>query len=129
MAQSLERRLSRRERPRLDYLFQHGSATVARVRLGIPDAPSYSAVRALLGILEQKGHVRHREDGPRYVYEPTESRENARKSALRHMVRIFFDGSLPQAVAGLLELSDRKLSGADADQLAVLIQKARAETR
>jgi predicted transcriptional regulator len=129
MPQSLESRLSRRERQIMDYLFQHRSATVAEVMQGIPEPPTYSTVRALLRTLEGKGHVRHREDGPRYVYEPTEARENARKTALRHLVRTFFDGSATQAVSALLDLSDRKLSDADVERLAALVRKARAEGR
>lgn len=129
MPPSLASRLSRRERQIMDYLFQHRSATVADVTQGIPEPPSYSAVRALLRTLEAKGHVRHREDGPRYVYEPTEARENARRSALRHLVKTFFDGSATQAVSALLDLSDRKLDAADADRLAQLIQQAKTEGR
>ena len=113
----------------MDYLFQHRSATVADVTQGIPEPPTYSTVRALLRTLETKGHVRHREDGPRYVYEPTEARENARRSALRHLVKTFFDGSATQAVSALLDLSDRKLDAADADRLAQLIQQAKTEGR
>jgi BlaI family penicillinase repressor len=125
MPQSLENRLSRRERQIMDFLHQHRSATVAAVLAGIPEAPSYSTVRAILRTLEAKSHVRHREDGPRYVYEPTESRENARKSALRHVVRTFFDGSAAQAAAALLELSDRRLGQAEADRLSALVQRVR----
>jgi predicted transcriptional regulator len=113
----------------MDYLFQHRTATVADVMEGIPEPPSYSTVRALLRTLEMKGHARHREDGPRYVYEPTEARENARKTALRHIVKTFFDGSATQAVSALLDLSDRKLSSADVERLSALVQKARAEGR
>jgi predicted transcriptional regulator len=125
LPQSLESRLSRRERQIMDFLFQRRSATVSEVMEGIPDAPGYSAVRALLRTLETKSHVRHREDGPRYVYEPTESRENARKSALRHVVRTFFDGSAGQAAAALLELSERRLGGAEVERLSALVQRAR----
>ena len=129
MPQSLESRLSRRERQIMDFLFQHRTATVADVMQGIPEPPSYSTVRALLRTLETKGHVRHREDGPRYVYEPTEARENARRSALRHLVKTFFDGSATQAVTALLDLSERRLSAADIDRLAAVVQKAKAEGR
>lgn len=127
--QSLESRLSRRERQIMDYIFQHRTATVADVMQGISEPPSYSTVRALLRTLETKGHVRHREDGPRYVYEPTEARENARRSALRHVVKTFFDGSATQAVSALLDLSDRKLTAADVDRLATLVRDAKAEGR
>ncbi len=113
----------------MDYLFQHRSATVTDVMQGIPEPPSYSAVRALLRTLELKGHIKHREDGPRYVYFPTEARENAKRSALRHVVKTFFDGSAAQAVSALLDLSDGRLGAADADRLAELIRKAKKEGR
>lgn len=129
MPQSLESKLSRRERQIMDYLFQHRSATVADVMQGIPEPPSYSTVRALLRTLEIKGYARHREDGPRYVYEPTETHENARRSALRHMVKTFFDGSATQAVSALLDLSERRLSSADIDRLADLVKQAKKEGR
>jgi predicted transcriptional regulator len=112
----------------MDYLFQHRTATVTDVMHGIPKPPSYSTVRALLGTLETKGHVRHREDGPRYVYEPMESRENARRSALRHLVKTFFDGSAAQAALALLQISDRKLDGTEVDGLAAAIDGAREGT-
>lgn len=129
MAQSLESQLSRRERQIMDYLFQHRRATVAEVMNGIPNPPSYSGVRALLRTLEAKEHVRHREVGPRYVYEPSESRENARRSALRHLLGTYFDGSASQAVAALLELSERRLSAGDLDKFAEIIRRARGEGR
>jgi predicted transcriptional regulator len=129
LPQSLESRLSRRERQIMDYLFQHRTATVADVMQGIPEPPSYSTVRALLKTLEIKGHVRHREDGPRYVYEPTEARENARRTALRHMVKTFFDGSATQAVSALLDISERKLTPADIERLATLVKNAKTEGR
>lgn len=129
MPPSLESRLSRRERQIMDYLFQHRSATVAEVLQGIPEPPSYSTVRALLRTLEVKSHVRHRENGPRYVYEPTEARENARRSALRHLVKTFFDGSAAQAVSALLDMSERRLSAEELERFAVLVQKTRADGR
>lgn len=113
----------------MNYLFQHRSATVADVMRGIPEPPTYSTVRALLRTLETKGHVRHREDGPRYVYEPTEARENARRSALRHVVKTFFDGSATQAVSALLDLSERRLDPEEIDRLAELVKQARREGR
>ena len=122
-------KLSRRERQIMDLLYQRGSATAAEVLEGIPDPPSYSAVRALLRTLEEKGVVRHREDGPRYVYEPTVPRDAARRSALTHMVQTFFDGSAAQAVAALLDLSGRKLSRDEVDRLARLIEQSRKEGR
>jgi BlaI family penicillinase repressor len=100
-----DRGLSRRERQIMDFLFRYGRASVAEVLDGIPDPPSYSAVRALLRVLEQKGHVVHEEDGRAYIYKPTIPRETAQRSALKHLLRTFFDGSTEQAVAALLDLA------------------------
>ena len=88
--------LSRRERQIIDILYSQGRATAAEVQAALPEPPSYSAVRAMLRILEEKGHVRHEQDGPRYVYLPTVGRDNAKKSAMRHMLQTFFDGSAEQ---------------------------------
>lgn len=117
--------LSRRERQILDILYQRGQATAAEVQTALPEPPSYSAVRALLRILEDKGHVRHQQDGPRYVYLPTVARDNAKRSALRHVLRTFFDGSAEQAISALLDESSMKLSPAELDRLARLIDDAR----
>jgi predicted transcriptional regulator len=117
--------LSRRERQILDILYQRGQATAADVQNLLPEPPSYSAVRALLRILEDKGHVRHQQDGPRYVYVPTLARENAKRSALHHVLRTFFDGSAEQAISALLDESSTKLSPAELDRLARLIEDAR----
>jgi predicted transcriptional regulator len=119
------RDLSRRERQILDILYQRGSATAADVQAALPEPPSYSAVRALLRILEEKGHVRHEQDGPRYVYLPTVARDNAQRSALRHVLQTFFDGSAEQAISALLGDSSRKLSSAELDRLARMIDTAR----
>jgi predicted transcriptional regulator len=119
--------LSRRERQIMDIIYARGQATAAEVTSALADPPSYSAVRALLRILEQKGHLRHQEDGPRYVYLPTVSRDRARRSALRNLVRTFFDGSTAQAAAALLDQSD--LSHEDYERLASVIEKARKENR
>ena len=129
MPAPLAHKLSRRERQIMDLLFQQGAATAAEVRDGIPDAPSYSAVRALLRTLEEKGFVTHREDGPRYVYAPTVARDAARRSALRHLVQTFFDGSATQAMAALLDLSDRTLSREELDRLAHLVEQSKEEGR
>jgi BlaI family transcriptional regulator, penicillinase repressor len=110
----------------MDLLFQRGRATAAEVQEGLPEAPSYSAVRALLRILEEKGHVRHEQDGPRYVYVPTIARDSAKRSALRHIVRTFFDGSTEQAMAALLDVSSSRLSDAELERLSRLIEDARA---
>jgi predicted transcriptional regulator len=121
--------LSRRERQIMEVLYRRGRATVAEVQAGIPDAPSYSAVRALLRVLEEKGHARHEEEGPRYVYLPCVPRTEARNSALRHMVRTFFDGSPAEAVAALLGDADTRLSTEELAELARLIADAREEGR
>jgi predicted transcriptional regulator len=117
--------LSRRERQIVDILYTQGRATAAEVQAALPDPPSYSAVRAMLRILEEKGHVRHDQDGPRYVYLPTVARDNAKRSALRHMLRTFFDGSAEQAISALLDDASAKLSDAELDRLATMIHQAR----
>lgn len=119
--------LSRRERQIMDVIYARGQATAAEVAAALPDPPSYSAVRALLRILEQKGHLRHQEAGPRYVFLPTVSRDRARKSALRNLVRTFFDGSPAEAAAALIDQAE--LNDADMARLAELIDKARKEGR
>jgi len=115
--------LSRRERQIMDVLYARGSATAAEVREALPDPPSYSAVRALLRILEEKGHVRHNQDGPRYVYLPQVSRERARKSALKRLVSTFFEGSAAQAAAALI--GTERLSKAELERLSSIIERAR----
>ena len=117
--------LSRRERQIIDILYSQGRATAAEVQVALPDPPSYSAVRAMLRILEEKGHVRHEQDGPRYVYVPTLARDNAKQSALRHVLSTFFDGSTEQAISALLGDKSAKLSDAELDRLARLIDQAR----
>src|SRR5437016_377450 len=102
--------LSRRERQIMDLLFQRGSASAADVLAGLPDPPSYSAVRALLRTLEDKGHVSHKEEGRAYVYMPTVAHEHASQSALKHLLSTFFGGSTEQAVAALLEVNGPRLS-------------------
>src|SRR3990170_1064003 len=116
--------LSRRERQIIDILYTNGRATAAEVQALLPDPPSYSAVRAMLRILEDKGHVRHVQDGPRYVYVPTVARDNAKRSALRHMLQTFFDGSAEQAISALLDDSSARLSEAELERLARLIDHA-----
>src|SRR4029453_15428144 len=117
--------LSRRERQIIDILYAGGQATAAEVQTALPDPPSYSAVRAMLRILEEKGHVRHEQDGPRYVYVPTIGRDNAQRSALRHMLKTFFDGSAEQAISALLDDASTKMSDAELDRLANMIDQAR----
>ena len=119
--------LSRRERQIMDILYSRGSATAAEVQQNIHDAPSYSAVRALLRILEEKGHVKHSYDGPRYVYSPIISRPVAQKSALKQLVKTFFDGSTSNAVAALLDMSSKELSETELERLAEIVEQAKHE--
>ena len=121
--------VSRRERQILDVLYQRGRATAAEVQEAIPDAPSYSAIRALLRILEENGHAVHEQDGARYVYLPATSVEKARKSALRHMVDTFFHGNVEAAVAALLDGKSSRLTNEELDRLSQMIQSARKGTR
>ncbi len=121
--------LTRREREIMDILYRRGRATAAEVLEDMADPPSYSAVRALLRILEEHGHAKHLQDGPRYVYRPAVTRSDARRSALSHLVSTFFDGSVEQAVATLVESSRSKLSKDELDRLADLIAKAKKEGR
>jgi BlaI family penicillinase repressor len=120
--------LSRRERQIMDILYRLGSATAAEIRTNLPEAPSYSTVRALLRILEDKGHLRHAYDGPRYVFTPVVSRPAAQKSALRQLLRTFFDGSATQAVAALLDMSARDLTDEELDKLGKLVEQAKGES-
>ena len=119
--------LSRRERQILDILYAKSSATAAEVRESLPDPPSYSAVRALLRILEEKGHARHETQGTRYVYVPSVPRESARNSALTRIVQTFFDGSAAQAAAALVDSGS--LSEDDLKRLSEMIDRARKEGR
>jgi BlaI family penicillinase repressor len=121
--------LGRRERQIMDVVHRLGSASVADVRAALPDPPTYSAVRGMLKLLEDKGHLAHQADGMRYVYTATVSRTTARKVALRHLVRTFFGGSASEAAASLLEMSDAPLSEADARRLAAIIRSAQTEGR
>jgi BlaI family transcriptional regulator, penicillinase repressor len=126
---SVEQHLSRRERQIMDILHAQGRATAAEVLAALPAPPGYSAVRALLRILEEKGHVRHRREGARYVYVPRASPHKARRSALRRVVATFFQGSVAQAMAALLESADTELSETELCRLQQLIEKARKEGR
>jgi len=121
--------LSRRERQIMDIAFRRGSATAADIMREMSEPPSYSAVRALLRILVDKGHLKFQQEGPRYVYSPTVSRRKARAGALEHLVRTFFDGSAAQAVTALLDSSQGRLSRAELDELAALIEAAREKDR
>jgi predicted transcriptional regulator len=121
--------LSRREREIMDILYAADALTAAEVRARMAAPPSYSAVRALLRILEEKGHLRHEEHGPRYIYSPVVSRAKARRSAMDALVRTFFDGSPEQAVAAFIDDSRSKLSNTELDRLAALIEAARKDGR
>lgn len=113
----------------MDVLYRRGRATAAEVHQEIPDPPGYSAVRAMLRVLEEKKHIRHEEKDLRYVFMPIVPREKARRSAVRHLLDTFFDGSPEQAVATLLDVSADDLSQEDLDRLTTLIEKARQEGR
>jgi predicted transcriptional regulator len=119
--------LSRRERQIMDVVYRLGRASVGDVLERIPEPPSYSAVRALMRILEEKLHLRHEQDGPRYVYVPTVPRDTAQRSALSHLVRTFFQGSTEAAVAALLELDDGSLSEAELNRISGMIDQARRQ--
>ena len=121
--------LGRRERQIMDVVYRLGRASVGDVRDHLPDPPSYSAVRAMLNLLEDKGHLTHEQDGLRYVYKPTAARSQLRRSALRHVVQTFFDGSPTSAVAALLEMAGGDLSPADRARLTKMIAQAKAEGR
>src|SRR6185503_1958994 len=117
--------LSRRERQIMDVLYRNGQATAQEVLDQLHDPPSYSAVRALLRGLEEKGHIRHQKEGPKYVFLPTVKPDKGKRSAIRHMIQTFFNGSPEQAVATLLDVSSSSLSDNELERLAELIEKAR----
>ena len=125
MSPSHPRHLSKRERQIMDVLYGAGRATAADVRARMPEPPSYSAVRTLLRILEEKGHVRHEQDGIRYVYVPTVTPAKAQRSALKHMIDTFFGGSASRGMAALFELSGGDLDEAELRQLRQMINEAR----
>jgi len=121
--------LSRRERQIMDIVYRRGHATVTEILDDLADPPSYSSVRGLLRVLVEKGHLQHREDGPRYVYSPTLSRQKARSSALAQVVDTFFDGSALQAASALLGSPQVKLSDDELSELSALIARARSKGR
>jgi BlaI family penicillinase repressor len=120
--------LSRREREIMDILYAKGAATVAEVQRALTGTPSYSTTRALLRILEEKGHIKHKQDGLRYVFAPTVSRDRVRGSALKQLVHTFFEGSTELAIAALLR-TERRLSPEEFDRIEKLISQARKEGR
>ncbi|KPL00196.1 MAG: CopY family transcriptional regulator [Planctomycetes bacterium SM23_65] len=127
MARKSHAELSRRERQIMDIIYRRGEASVAQVLEDLPDTPTYSTVRTLLRILEEKGHLKHAKDGPRYVYRPTRPRSQAARSALKRLLETFFDGSAEKAVTALLDVSDANLTPDELQRLAKLIEKARKE--
>ncbi|MFT5142428.1 MAG: putative transcriptional regulator [Rhodothermales bacterium] len=129
MGESLQTDLSRRERQIMDAIYRLEGATAAEVMDNLPEPPSYSAVRALLRILEDKGHLTHEKVGPRYLYKPTVPANTASENALNHLVNTFFSGSVSQAVAALLEASDSQLSDDELNRLRSRIEEARNEGR
>lgn len=120
--------LSRRERQIMDILYRKGQATAVEIEEAMPDAPTNSAVRAKLRVLEEKGHVRRQEEALRYVYFPAQPKEAARRSALRHVIGTFFEGSAERAVSALLDLSAAKLTKEDLDRIQSRIDRARKES-
>jgi len=125
MSRTSQVHLTRRERQIMDVVYRFGDVSIADVLAHIPDPPSYSAVRALVRLLEKKGHVQHKKDGVRYVYSATLSRDRAKKSAIEHLLQTFFDGSTELAVASLLSLSEQRLSSGELDRIAKTIDEAR----
>ncbi len=121
--------LSRRERQIMDILYQRGKASAADVREAMEDAPSYSAVRAMLRVLEEKGHVKHQAEGLKYVYVPVVAREKAKRSAVKHLLDTFFGGSAEQIVAALLDVSATQLTREELDRMSAMIEKAKHEEK
>jgi predicted transcriptional regulator len=121
--------LGRRERQILETVYRLGRATVAQVRAELPDPPSYSAVRGMLNVLKDKGHLKHEQDGLRYVYLPVVAAGEARRRALSHVVRTFFGGSPAQAASALFDLPNRKLTREELEQLSTLVKRAMREGR
>jgi len=119
--------LSRRERQIMDIIFARGEATAAEVNAALPDHPSHSTVRTLLRIMEEKGHLKHREDGPRFVYLPTRSRAAESRSALKRVVKTFFEGSFADAVAALVDTADGKLPAEELKRIEAIIKKAKSK--
>jgi BlaI family transcriptional regulator, penicillinase repressor len=127
MKQDIGNQLGRRERQIVEILYRLGKASVAEVLAELPDPPSYSAVRGMLTLLKDKGYVRHKRDGMRYIYTPAVAPAKARQSALRQLVSIFFEGSPAAAAAALLEMSGEGLTAEERDQLSALIARREKE--
>ena len=129
MTKNTQWQLGRRERQIMDIVYKLGRASVTQVQSELPDPPSYSAVRAMLGFLEDKGYLRHEQNGLKYVYIPTTDRQKARTSALEHLVKTFFGGSATEAAAALIELPNSGLPEKERLRLLLAIQKAKQEGR
>lgn len=121
--------LSRRERQVMEILFQRGKASASEVREAMEDAPTYSAVRALLRVLEEKRHIQHENEGLKYVYVPVMNRDKAKRSAMKHMVNTFFRDSPEQVVAALLDVSAKRLTHKELDRMVEMIDRAKKEGR
>ena len=121
--------LSRRERQIMDILYQRGKASASDVREAMEDAPGYSAVRAMLRVLEEKGHIKHQAEGLKYVYVPVVAREKAKRSAVKHLLDTFFAGSPEQIVAALLDVSATRLTREELDRMSEMIEKAKREEK
>ena len=119
--------LSRRERQIMDILYRQGKASASEVRESMADAPSYSAVRAMLRVLEEKGHVKHQAEGLKYVYVPTLARDKAKRKAVKHVMETFFNGSPEQIVAALLDVASTRLTREELDRMSRLIEDAKKE--
>ena len=119
--------LSRRERQIMDILYQRGKASASEVREAMEAAPGYSAVRAMLRVLEEKGHVKHQAEGLKYVYVPTVARDKAKRSAVKHVMETFFNGSAEQIVAALLDVASTRLTRGELDRMSEMIEKAKKE--
>jgi BlaI family transcriptional regulator, penicillinase repressor len=117
--------LGRRERQIMDVLYRHGQATAAQVLEALPDPPSYSSVRGMLRLLEEKGLVRHEWDGPRHTYSPTADPAQVQQSAAKHLLQTFFNNSMESAMAAMLGAADRSLTPDELDRLSALIDQAR----
>jgi predicted transcriptional regulator len=119
--------LSRRERQIMDILYQRGKASASEVREAMEAAPGYSAVRAMLRVLEEKGHVKHQAEGLKYVYVPVVARDKAKRSAVKHVMETFFNGSAEQIVAALLDVSSTRLTREELDRMSLMIEAAKKE--
>jgi predicted transcriptional regulator len=129
MAQSSLSAMSRRERQIMEIIYSRGRATAGEIHRDLPDRPSYSTVRTLLRVLEEKGFLTHESDGPRYVYSPCISAENAKRSAIEQLLRTFFNNSAVNAMAALLDMSSANLSESELKRLARLIQQAKKKEK